>query len=56
MFEVHQVKVHIFGIQKCLQQCEKVNTNKVDIYNILYIRRYPSSLNEMDTFYYISYC
>jgi len=25
MFEVHQVKVHIFGIQKCLQQQENVD-------------------------------
>ena len=24
MFEVHQVKVHILGIPKCLQQCENV--------------------------------
>jgi hypothetical protein len=25
------VKVHIFGITKCLQQCENVGTVKVDI-------------------------
>jgi hypothetical protein len=31
MFEVHQVTVHIFGIPKCLQQCEKVDTNEVGI-------------------------
>ena len=37
MFEVHQVKVHIFGIQKCLQQCENVGTIEVNIYSIVYI-------------------
>jgi len=37
MFEVHQVKVHIFGIQKCLQLCENVGTIEVNIYNIIYI-------------------
>ena len=36
MFEVHQVKLHIFGIPKCLQQCENVGTIKVNIYNIIY--------------------
>jgi len=41
MFEVHQVKVHIFGIPKCLQQCENVGTNEVDIYNIIYNKIYP---------------
>jgi hypothetical protein len=31
MFEVHEVKVHIFGIPKCLQQCENVGTSEVYI-------------------------
>jgi len=31
MYEVHQVKVHILGIPKCLQQWENVGTNEVDI-------------------------
>jgi len=38
MFEVHQVKVHIFAIPKCLQQWENVGTVEVDIYNIIYIK------------------
>jgi hypothetical protein len=37
MYEVHQVKVHIFGIPKCLQEWENVCTNEVGIYNIIYI-------------------
>ena len=37
MFEVRQVKVHIFGIPKCLRQWENVGTNEVDIYNIIYV-------------------
>jgi len=41
MFEVHQVKVHIIGIPKYLQQWENVGTNEVDIYNIIYIKMYP---------------
>jgi len=41
MFEVHQVKVHIFGIPKCLQQWKNVDTIEVDIYNIIYIKMYP---------------
>ena len=39
MFEVHQVKVHIFGIQKCSQQWENVGTFshrcKQNVVNIL---------------------
>jgi hypothetical protein len=31
MFEVHQVKVHISGITKCLQQWENVDKIEVDI-------------------------
>jgi len=31
MFEVHQVKVHIFGIAKCLQYKQNVGTDEVDI-------------------------
>jgi hypothetical protein len=42
MSEVHQVKVHIFGIQKYLQQWENVDTIEVGIYNIIYIKTYPS--------------
>jgi hypothetical protein len=38
IYVVHQVKVHIFGIPKYLQQWEKVGTNEVNIYNILYIK------------------
>jgi len=41
MFEVHQVKVHIFGTPKYLQQWENVDTIEVDIYNIVYNKRYP---------------
>jgi hypothetical protein len=35
MFEVRQLKVHIFGIPKYLQEWENVDTNEVDIYNII---------------------
>jgi len=41
MYEVHQVKVHISGIPEYLQQWENVDTNKVDIYNVIYIKMYP---------------
>ena len=41
MYEVQEVKVHIFGIPKYLQQWENVGTNEVDIYNITYIKIYP---------------
>jgi len=41
MHEVHQVKVHIFGIPKYLQQWGNVGTNEVDIYNIICIKIYP---------------
>jgi len=40
MFEVHQVKVHIFGIPKCLQYKENVGKNEVDIlqyYTIVFV-------------------
>jgi hypothetical protein len=44
------VKVHIFGIPKCLQQCENVDTIEVDIYNIIYnIKMYPCSLKRAQT-------
>jgi len=51
MFEVHQVKVHIW-VPKFLQQCENVGTIKVDISNIIYNKMYPCSLFFI-TFYYI---
>jgi hypothetical protein len=34
MFEIYPVEVHIFGILKCLQQWENVDTIEVDIYNL----------------------
>jgi hypothetical protein len=37
MFEVHQVKVHIFGTSKCLQQYENVDTIEVVITIIIII-------------------
>jgi hypothetical protein len=40
MFQVHQVKVHFFGIAKYLQLWENVDTNEVYIYNITYILKY----------------
>jgi hypothetical protein len=43
MFEVHQLKVHIFVIYKYLQQWEEVDIIEVDIYNIIYIKTYPSA-------------
>jgi hypothetical protein len=30
------VKVHTFGITKCLQQCENVGTVEIGIYSIIY--------------------
>jgi hypothetical protein len=44
MFEVHQVKVHIFGILKCLQQRENVDTVEVNIYNIIYNKMFIENL------------
>jgi len=35
MFEVHQAKVHIFGIPKILQNYENVDTVEVGITKIL---------------------
>jgi hypothetical protein len=43
MFEVHEVKVHIFGIPKCLQQYKNVGTVEVDTYSIIYNKMYPCS-------------
>jgi len=43
MFKVHQVAVHIFGIPKCLQQYENVDTNEI---GVLYL--YPHSLTAVN--------
>jgi len=41
MFKVHQVKVHIFGIPKFLQQLENLDANEVDITTITqYIKKH----------------
>jgi hypothetical protein len=48
MYEVHQVKVHIFGTPKYLQQWENVGTNEVDIYKIIYIKK----ITEINLMYY----
>jgi hypothetical protein len=44
MCEVQQVKVHVSGIPKCLQQWENVGTNEVDIFNINLICTHVLSL------------
>ena len=49
MFEVHQVKMHNFGIPKCLQQYENVGTVEVDTYNIIYNKIYLCSLKSAQT-------
>jgi len=56
MFEVHQVKVHIFGIPKCLQQWENVCTFEVDIYNIIYIKIYSHVFLKFTSEYLVSKC
>ena len=48
------MKVHIFGIPKCLQQCENVDKIEVDIYNIIYRAIQKDGLNFV-RLYFLNY-
>ena len=56
IFKVHQVKVHIFGIPKCLQKYENVNRNEVCIVIITDILKYilirSNKMQHMQVFIY----
>ena len=43
------MKMHNFGIPKCLQQYENVGTVEVDTYNIIYNKIYLCSLKSAQT-------